>query len=85
MQTSGICMTELTNCQASAGLNYVYIACDKYGFRPQPKTIQQTVFGKLVTALNKADRLIVEECYKLDTDKCCRTCGEHNPKSRLTH
>eukprot|EP00961_Rhodomonas_salina_P082006 1102905-Rhodomonas_salina.1 len=68
MQTSGICMVELANCQASAGLNYVYLGCDKYGFRPPPKTIPQTVFGKLVAELEEADRPFVEECYKLDTN-----------------
>eukprot|EP00961_Rhodomonas_salina_P290753 3928873-Rhodomonas_salina.1 len=59
---------ELTNCQASAGLNYVFIGCSKYGFRPPPKTIPRALFLKLVAALEEADRRFVEQCYKLDTN-----------------
>jgi len=66
METSAICMAELTNCQASsAGLNYLYIACEKYGFRPPPKTIPQHVFEQLVA---EKDAASVRECYSLDTN-----------------
>eukprot|EP00961_Rhodomonas_salina_P243281 3287356-Rhodomonas_salina.1 len=69
MQTSAICMAELTNCQmSSAGLNYVYIACNKYGFRPPPKTIPQDTFKLLLAAMSKEDCTFVQDCYVLDSN-----------------
>ena len=73
METSAICMIELTNCQASsAGLNYFYIACDKYGFRPPPKTIPQDVFEQLVARMSEEDAAFVRKCYSLDTNYSVR-------------
>ena len=69
METSGICMVELTNCQASsAGINYLYLACDKYGFRPPPKTVPQDVFEKLLALVPEESAAFVRKCYTLDTN-----------------
>eukprot|EP00961_Rhodomonas_salina_P039069 525177-Rhodomonas_salina.1 len=76
MDTSAICMRELENCQfKSAGINYLWIPCDKYGFRPPPKTIPQAVFELLLTAMGPEEQAFVKECYKLDTNST--TTPEH--------
>ena len=50
-RTSEICMAELERCQReSQGLSYVFLACQKYGFRPFPAKIPDYIFKMLVCA-----------------------------------
>ena len=47
-QTSEICMAELERCQGeSQGFSYVFLGCQKYGFRPFPAKIPKDVFEHL--------------------------------------
>ena len=44
-------MAELERCQReSQGLSYVFLACQKYGFRPFPAKIPDYIFKMLVCA-----------------------------------
>jgi WD40 repeat protein len=66
-QTSRICMDELENCKTvSAGLCYILIAGDKYGFRPFPSKITQEEFENLVAQMPKDTSATVQSCFSLD-------------------
>ncbi len=68
METSVICMHKLTNCQMnSAGLNYVWLLCQKYRYHALPKTIPEKEFENLVAKMEREKAVLVRKCYKLDT------------------
>ena len=58
--TSELCMEELENCeQQSAGVFYVLISTDKYGFRPLPRRIPQNELEELSSEMDDAERALV--------------------------
>ena len=65
--TSEICMRELERClRESVGISYVFIAAQKYGFRPFPRLIPELLFAQLLQHVAEADRTVLEEWFKLD-------------------
>jgi hypothetical protein len=65
--TSEICMRELERClRESVGLSYVFIGAQKYGFRPFPRLIPELLFTELLLHVAEADRMVLEEWFKLD-------------------
>jgi len=68
-QTSEICMNVLEQCQReSLGLFYVFLACQKYGFRPFPPKIPKGIFAKLRDKMSAEDAALVDKCFELDTN-----------------
>ena len=68
-QTSEICMAELERCQReSQGFSYVFLGCQKYGFRPFPAKIPKAVFEDLRKKMPAEDQGLVDKCYRLDTN-----------------
>jgi hypothetical protein len=66
-KTSEICMDELQYCQeVSAGINYILISGDKYGFRPCPARILKTEFEALLTHMPAEHARLASDCYLLD-------------------
>ena len=60
-------MRELERClRESAGLSYVFLAAQKYGFRPFPRLIPEILFTVLLLHVAEADRTVLEEWFKLD-------------------
>ena len=73
-QTAEICMAELERCQdESQGFSYVFLGCQKYGFRPFPATISQGVFEQLRATMTADCQSLLDECFRLDTNvrACC--------------
>jgi hypothetical protein len=68
--TSEICMLELERClRESVGLCYIFLAAQKYGFRPLPRKIPETLFMELLLHVAKAeDRTLLEEWFTLDAN-----------------
>ncbi|KAJ1482692.1 hypothetical protein T484DRAFT_1803187 [Baffinella frigidus] len=68
--TAGICMRELERClRESAGLCYVFIAAQKYGFRPFPRLIPENLFAQLlVHVADGGDRTLLEKWFTLDAN-----------------
>ena len=67
--TSELCMEELANCeQQSAGVFYVLISTDKYGFRPLPRRIPQSEMEELISKMDAAEKALVDKFYSLDTN-----------------
>jgi len=65
--TAEICMRELARClRESVGISYVFIAAQKYGFRPFPRLIPELLFTLLLLHVAEADRTVLEEWFKLD-------------------
>ena len=65
--TAEICMRELARClRESVGLFYVFIAAQKYGFRPFPRLIPEKLFTALLEKMADKDRTVLEEWFKLD-------------------
>ena len=66
--TSEICMRELARClRESVGISYVFIAAQKYGFRPFPRLIPEKLFTQLLLHVAEVeDRTLLEEWFKLD-------------------
>jgi hypothetical protein len=55
-QTSEICMNVLERCQReSLGLSYVFLGCQKYGFRPFPPKIPEGIFASLRDKMSAED------------------------------
>ena len=68
-QTAEICMAELERCQReSQGYSYVFLGCQKYGFRPFPATISQGVFEQLRATMTADCQALLDECFRLDTN-----------------
>jgi hypothetical protein len=68
-QTSEICMNELERCQReSLGLFYVFLACQKYGFRPFAPKILEGIFASLRDKMSADDAALVDKCFELDTN-----------------
>jgi hypothetical protein len=68
-QTSEICMAELERCQReSQGFSYVFLGCQKYGFRPFPAKIPEDIFKKVLDVLQLDDKKLAQEYYQLDTN-----------------
>ena len=66
-RTLEICLDELRNCQeVSAGLNFILISCDKYGFRACPYRIAQVEFDALIMHMGEEEAEIALRCYRLD-------------------
>jgi hypothetical protein len=66
-RTSEICMEELKHCQeVSAGIDYILISSDKYGFRPCPYRITKFQFDSLLDHMSEEEAQIVLGCYRLD-------------------
>ena len=67
-KTSELCMEELENCeQQSAGVFYVLISTDKYGFRPLPRRIPQNEMEKLRSKMEDEQKALMDKFYSLDT------------------
>ncbi|KAJ1465179.1 hypothetical protein T484DRAFT_2027873, partial [Baffinella frigidus] len=65
--TSEICMRELARClRESVGISYVFIAAQKYGFRPFPRLIPEKLFTELLEKMADKDRTLLKEWFKLD-------------------
>jgi len=68
-KTSELCMEELENCEKqSAGVFYVLISTDKYGFRPLPRRIPQNEMEDLRSHMNTVEKALVDKFYSLDTN-----------------
>lgn len=68
-ETSEICMSEISRCQKdSAGINYVLILGNKYGYRPFPAKIPQTEFDTLLTKVEPEEAELAKSWYQLDTN-----------------
>ena len=68
-QTSEICMAELERCQReSQGFSYVFLGCQKYGFRPFPAKIPKDVFEDLRKEMPAEGQGLVDQCFRLDTN-----------------
>ena len=68
-KTSELCMEELKNCeQQSAGVFYVLISTDKYGFRPLPRRIPQNKLEELKIKNGTVEQALVDKFYSLDTN-----------------
>jgi hypothetical protein len=66
-RTAEICMRELARClRESVGISYVFIAAQKYGFRPFPRLIPELIFTQLLLHVSEADRTLLKEWFKLD-------------------
>ena len=61
-------MQELSRClRESQGLSYMFIAAQKYGFRPFPRTIPEALFNELLQVVHeKYDRDLITAWFKLD-------------------
>jgi hypothetical protein len=66
--TAEICMRELARClRESVGISYVFIAAQKYGFRPFPRLIPEKLFTQLLLHVAEVeDRTLLKEWFKLD-------------------
>ena len=66
--TAEICMRELARClRESVGLSYIFLAMEKYGFRPFPRKIPENLFIELLPHVAKVeDRSLIEEWFTLD-------------------
>ena len=68
-RTLEICLEELKHCQdVSAGLNFILIAGDKYGFRPCPYRISKQQFEDLLLHMTEDELRLVLDCYRLDNN-----------------
>jgi hypothetical protein len=68
--TSEICMNELKHCQDdSAGVSYILLACDKYGFRPSPSRIPKNEFESLLANMQEKEQLLARTIYELDENQ----------------
>ena len=68
-QTAEICMAELERCQReSQGYSYVFLGCQKYGFRPFPAKIPREVFEQLRAAMAADCQALLDACFRLDTN-----------------
>jgi hypothetical protein len=68
-QTSEICMNVLERCQReSLGLSYVFLGCQKYGFRPFPPKIPEGIFASLRDKMSAQDAALLDKCFELDTN-----------------
>ncbi|MGB1600861.1 MAG: hypothetical protein ACPIOQ_49435, partial [Promethearchaeia archaeon] len=68
-ETSEICMAELERCQReSQGYSYVFLGCQKYGFRPFPAKIPQAIFESLRAKMSADDAARLDACFQLDTN-----------------
>ena len=68
-QTAEICMAELERCQGeSQGYSYVFLGCQKYGFRPFPAKIPREVFEQLRAAMAADCQALLDACFRLDTN-----------------
>jgi hypothetical protein len=68
-QTSEICMAELERCQReSQGFSYVFLGCQKYGFRPFPAKIPEDIFKKVLDVMEPKEKELAQEYYQLDTN-----------------
>ena len=66
-RTTDICMNELAKCfDDSAGLAYILLTCDKYGFRPPPRTIPKLEFDNLCRLMTLDGSDLVQAWYTLD-------------------
>ena len=62
-------MDELANCeQQSAGVFYVLISTDKYGFRPLPQRIPQNKLEELRSKMDDLEKDLMNKFYLLDTN-----------------
>jgi hypothetical protein len=74
-ETARICMEELQRCESdSAGLFYIFIATDKYGWRPFPSRIPKDEFEALVSHMSASEGASAHECFKLDLNSMDETC-----------
>ena len=68
-RTSELCMEELANYeQQSAGVFYVLISTDKYGFRPLPRRIPRNEMERLRGEMGALEQDLVDKFYSLDTN-----------------
>jgi len=80
-ETSEICMEELERCmRESVGVSYVFIAAQKYGFRPFPNKIPKGYFEQLVGMVgSQEDRQLLEGWFQLDENEVAPE-QEHEPE-----
>jgi len=70
-ETIEICVSELKRCmRESQGYYYVWLATQKYGFRPLPANVPQGIYRRLRAAMTEQDRRLFHQCYLLDTNVC---------------
>jgi len=68
-QTSEICMAELERCQReSQGFSYVFLGCQKYGFRPFPAKIPEAIFEQVLDVMEPNEKDLAGKYYDLDTN-----------------
>ena len=78
-KTAELCMEELANCeQQSAGVFYVLISTDRYGFRPLPRRVPQNEMEELVIKMDAVEKALVDKFYSLDTNARDKD-GHHAP------
>ena len=62
-------MAELERCQReSQGFSYVFLGCQKYGFRQFPAKIPQAIFESLRVEMTAEDAVLLDTCFELDTN-----------------
>ena len=77
-QTSEICMSELQRClHESQGYSYVFLGCQKYGFRPFPSKMPQAIFESLRSQMSVEDAVLMDTCFQLDTNVHVPPAGVH--------
>ena len=69
-KTSEICMAELARAQReSQGYFYVFLGCQKYGYRPFPSKIPKPIYDKLYEASRHLSREAREHCVEIEGKK----------------
>jgi hypothetical protein len=69
-KTTEVCMAELQRCIAtSAGLCYMLLSCDRYGFRAPPRRIPACDMDGMMACSTAHERDILLEYYALDENE----------------
>jgi WD40 repeat protein len=69
-KTTEVCMAELQRCiETSAGLSYMLLSCNRYGFRAPPRRIPACDMAGMLACMPVDERAIVLEYYALDENE----------------
>jgi WD40 repeat protein len=69
-KTSEVCIAELQRCvETSAGLSYVLLSCNRYGFRAPPRRIPACDMDVMIGCMTPDNVALVLEYYTLDENE----------------
>jgi hypothetical protein len=69
-KTTEVCMAELQRCvETSAGLSYMLLSCNRYGFRAPPRRIAACDMAGMLACMAVDERAIALEYYALDENE----------------